>query len=277
MAFKLTKYSYKALRRLSVQDRISAAQDREVGQWLLSLLTPSQFVDLFPRYYRERLPDISGFMTAMPTSMSAARQKAIEEQLNNTVSGSAAGSNYKAGGWKKRYQEDIDGQRRAAVSRRDEVPTPQLSPEQRKVFEDLKTTPLAANDPRAKMFANLSEDRLKEAGIEKYKEGDKEFFRRTTKTFSDEETKAYIQREASYGGGAVAKDLPVAARKLLDAISIPEGAGKYNTLFGGDKVAGVITDFSHHPGINPRTGKSDSGRYQFLKSTWEDLVPRFNK
>lgn len=277
MAFKLKKYSYKALRQLSVQDRISAAQDREVGQWLLSLLTPSQFVDLFPRYYRERLPDISGFLKAMPTTMSASRQKAIEEKLNNTTTGAAAGSNYKAGGWKERYQKDIDEQRRASVSRRDQTPTPELSPEQRKVFEDLKSNPLAADDPRAKMLTNLSENQLKATGIEKYKEGDKEFFRRTTKTFSEEETKAYIQREASYGGGTVAKDLPVAARKLLDAISIPEGAGKYNTLFGGDKVAGVITDFSHHPGINPRTGKSDSGRYQFLKSTWNDVVPRFNK
>lgn len=189
MAFKLTKYSYKSLRQLSVQDRLQVAQDREMGQWLLSLLTPSQFVDLFPKYYRESMPDISGFTKAMPSSMTAAKQRAAEEQLSNTVSGAAAGSNYKAGGWKRKYQEGLDNQRRASVSKAGVVPPPQLSPEQRKAFDDLKAAPMTANDPRAKMFAGLSAEQMAKVGISKVTENGKEVFKYSAPTVSEEEVK----------------------------------------------------------------------------------------
>lgn len=192
MAFKLTKYSYKALRQLSVQDRLQVTQDREMGQWLLSLLTPSQFVDLFPKYYRESMPDISGFVKAMPSSMTAAKQRAAEEQLNNTVSGAAAGANYKAGGWKKKYQEGLDNQRRVSVSKAGVVPPPQLSPEQRKSFDDLKAAPMTADDPRAKMFAGLSAEQMAKVGISKVTENGKEVFKYSAPSVSEEEARKYI-------------------------------------------------------------------------------------
>lgn len=246
MAFKLKKYSYKALRQLSVQDRLAAAQDREMGQWLLSLLTPSQFVDLFPRYYRESLPDISGFAKAIPSSMSAAKQRAIEEQLNNTTSGSAAGSNYKAGGWKERYQKDIDEQRRATVSKAGTVPPPQLSPEQRKAFEDLKAAPLAADDPRAKMFTGLSEEQLASNGINKVKENGKDVFKYTPKTFTDEEVKQSVKSfapgtEGLRGTAAVQKSVYDAYRtagfsdtqaRALTAEVGRENGYRENIIFG---------------------------------------------
>lgn len=200
MALQLAKFSYKALKNLSVQDRLAAAQDKEMGQWLLSLLTPSQFVDMFPDYYRRRMPDIGGFMAAMPTSMSRAKQEAIEEQLNNTTSGAAAGSNYKAGKWRKNWQEGVDRER-ATVSRRGQIPPPQLSPEQQKIFNDLKGAPIAADDPRAKMFSNLSEEQLSKVGISKTKDDKgKEIFQYTAPTVSEEDVKKYMTNSSWKGG-----------------------------------------------------------------------------
>lgn len=229
MALQLKKFSYKALKGMTVQDRLAAAQDREMGQWLMSLLTPSQFVDLFPDYYRKRMPDIGGFMAAMPTSMSRAKQAAIEEQLNNTVSGDKAGSNYKAGGWRKKYQDGVDRER-ATISRKGTVPAPQLSPEQRKIFDDLKNAPLSSDDPRAKMFANLSEEQLSQVGISKTKDKTgKEVFQYAAPNISDEAAKKSLSKsEQARSIETVANRLGIAPKDLA-AVMHYESAGSMST------------------------------------------------
>lgn len=263
MAFKLTKYSYKALRQLSIQDRMQMAQDREMGQWLLSLLTPTQFVDLFPRYYRERLPDISGFMAAVPSSMSAAKQRAVEEQLNNTTSGAKAGSNYKAGGWKERYQKDMDNQRRASVSKAGTVPPPQLSPEQRKSFEDLKSAPMAADDPRAKMFAGLSAEQMAKVGISKVKENGKDVFKYTAPTVSEEEAKQYISSQGSLGSASrkyesgnrgvamISSGVGDAGGKSYGSHQLASAGGNASTMAAFLRSAEGAAYASHFSGLTP--------------------------
>lgn len=252
MAFKLTKYSYKALRQLSIQDRMQMAQDREMGQWLLSLLTPTQFVDLFPRYYRERLPDISGFMAAMPTSMSAAKQRAVEEQLNNTTSGAKAGSNYKAGGWKERYQKDMDNQRRASVSKAGTVPPPQLSPEQRKAFDDLKSAPMAADDPRAKMFAGLSAEQMAKVGISKVKENGKDVFKYSAPTVTEEEVKQSVALDSSKSGSLKRN------QALAYQAAISEGLSP-------DAAKAITANMSRESLANPSAFNKDyNSRHEFV-------------
>lgn len=67
--------------------------------------------------------------------------------------------------------------------------------------------------------------------------------------------------------------LPKEAYDLLDLIAGTESPG-YDVIYGGQRVE----DLSRHPGINvpiahgPNAGKTSSaaGRYQFIKSTWED-------
>lgn len=79
------------------------------------------------------------------------------------------------------------------------------------------------------------------------------------------------------GGGTVTQtqsaDLPAPARALLDTIAGTESRG-YNIAYG-DKE---FSDYTHHPDIptvirnGPNAGKTSSaaGRYQFIKSTWDD-------
>lgn len=214
---------------MSVQDRLEMAKDKEMGQWLLSLLTPSQFIELFPDYYRRGLPDISGFLKAMPSSMSAAKQAAVEEQLQNTASGSAAGSNFKAGGWRKKWQEGMSEQQRATPTRAGVVPPPHLSPEQRKSFDDLKSSPMAVDDPRAKMFAGLSADQMAQVGISKYKEGGKEFFKYSAPSVSDEEVKKSLSKsEQAKSIERVADRLGIPPKDLA-AVMHYESAGTMST------------------------------------------------
>jgi muramidase (phage lysozyme) len=54
-------------------------------------------------------------------------------------------------------------------------------------------------------------------------------------------------------------------RGLLDTISDKESRGNYGVMYGGKET----TDFSHHPGMQPG-GHSAAGRYQFIKSTWDE-------
>ncbi len=214
---------------MSVRERLDVAQDKEMGQWLLSLLTPSQFVELFPDYYRRSLPDISGFVKAMPSSMSAAKQAAMEEQLQNTATGAAAGRNMTSGGWRKKWQEGMSGQQRAIPTRAGVVPPPQLSPEQRQSFDALRSAPMTVDDPRAKMFAGLSEQQLSQVGISRYKEGGKEFFRYAAPTVSEEDVKKSMSKTDQ------ARSIERVANKLgippndLAAVMHYESAGSMST------------------------------------------------
>lgn len=53
------------LRSTTIRDRVSMAQsDNTFYSQLAQALTPTQMANLFPRYYRDRLPDISGFNLA---------------------------------------------------------------------------------------------------------------------------------------------------------------------------------------------------------------------
>jgi hypothetical protein len=135
--------------------------------------------------------DISGFAKAMPTSMTMAKQRAIEEQLQNTASGASAGANMQAGGWRKKWQESMT----AKVGK---TPPPQLSEEQKKTYDALKSTPMAVDDPRAKMFAGLDESQLSSVGVKKITQDGKDFFKYTAPTVSDEEVKRAIASQGNF-------------------------------------------------------------------------------
>jgi muramidase (phage lysozyme) len=69
--------------------------------------------------------------------------------------------------------------------------------------------------------------------------------------------------------------IPVEGRALLDTISGPESAGKYNVMYGGKTFD--LKDGTQHPdqgavitrGANAGQTSTAAGRYQFINSTWK--------
>ena len=59
MAFNLENMTidYKKMLRMIPSDRTTLAQSGAISD-LISSLTPGQLTNLFPRYYRDRLPDV---------------------------------------------------------------------------------------------------------------------------------------------------------------------------------------------------------------------------
>lgn len=88
---KLTKDLFQKLKKLPMQKRIQKAQT-EAGTALLSALTPSQFAELFPKYYERYLPDVGGFSKAISQSSKEKQQKYFDEldsKLGTTSPGAA--------------------------------------------------------------------------------------------------------------------------------------------------------------------------------------------
>jgi hypothetical protein len=69
MAFNLENMTidYKKMLRMIPSDRTTLAQSGAISD-LISSLTPGQLVNLFPRYYRDRLPDIGKSVASGPAS-----------------------------------------------------------------------------------------------------------------------------------------------------------------------------------------------------------------
>ena len=279
---KTKNLSYKNLKKLNIQERIEAAKTPGIGQTLMSALTPTQIAELFPRYYLMKEPDISGFLKAMPTSMSAARQAQFQEQLQNTASGEASGKNMESGGWRRKLQQGVNSES-ATVLRPGQSPAPKLTPEQLATVNLLVSGKnIAADDPSVKFISTLSPEQLKTVGLEKYKgEGDKEFYKYLAPQISDEEAKKSLEQKGSLQESSEIKDskgrvistsstdIKPHERALLDTIASGE-ARTYNTLVGG----GSFYDFSSHPTPGPSQA---AGRYQFLGSTWRSVVRDYNK
>lgn len=72
----------------------------------------------------------------------------------------------------------------------------------------------------------------------------------------------------------VATDLSGTQRAFLNAIASPESGGDYNVRYGGENGPQQFEGFERHPGIfekGPEGPSSAAGRYQFTKSTWDDM------
>lgn len=235
MAFSLRQTNYKALKKLSLSERLAAVSDPNTGQFLISLLTPTQAALLFPKYYLDRRPDISGFLKALPTSVTIARQRSYEEQLENTASGSSAGANYDAGGYRRRWQQEMDSQR-ATVSSSKNKPMPQLSPEQISAIESLKAGDISIDDERMKFLRNVPENIRQEVGISITKsESGKEIYHYTPKQFSDEEVRKSLNvSDKARAIEKVANRLGIAPKDLA-AVMHYESAGTMSTAKWGGK------------------------------------------
>ena len=107
------------------------------------------------------MPDISGFLKAIPSSVSQKRAAYYDQQIQNTVKGAKG-----TGMAKFDAAANYDMNKKSArVLKKGEVPLPQLSPDQLATYNAIKQGQMDANDPKAAFLKNLNEDQLKSAGL----------------------------------------------------------------------------------------------------------------
>lgn len=216
MAFNLEKMTvdYKSLMGLIPTERLQLAQSGQIND-LISALTPGQLLNMFPRYYREQLPDVGQINQYAPS-------------LDVALSGGI------------KYKQNVPGK-------------DFYSP----IYPEVTKT----QTPEDKAIRELFE----KAGLNQAATGP---------------TAAITDRNGRIISTA-ATGLSPQERALLDTIAIgnPNKEGfwespDYNTIVG---QGGKFESFADHPRVFGTRESTAAGRYQFTKTTWDDVVTRFNK
>lgn len=95
---KTEKLDFKSLKQLAMSDKMRLMKDPYYGQRLMSMLTPTEISELFPKYYMRQIPDIGGFRTAMPTSMTSQKQAQYDRMMGRQTASVGGGVSYGGGG-----------------------------------------------------------------------------------------------------------------------------------------------------------------------------------
>ncbi len=156
------------MKNTTIRDRMNMAQnDNTFFNQLLQTLTPTQMANMFPRYYRDRLPDIGGFQLA--TSQIAAGK--FGEGLPSPVITSEAPSHV-SGPRKKKTREEIEREAKLAGKTDKEKIKENLRAQGIDIDEIFKIvkTGTNLNDPRLRYLKDISPEKLKEMGVEIYQD-----------------------------------------------------------------------------------------------------------
>jgi len=151
------------LLRIPVRDRVTAAKtDSSFIQMILNSLTPIEVAKAFPSYYRDAIPDVSNFVT-----------KNIEAKL----AGGGMSWNQTRGGYQGTARPGYTGEAETSSTARP-AGTPQPTLEEMKknllkrgidvdnIYSSIGTG-ILANDKRVKYLQKLSDDELKNAGLQR--------------------------------------------------------------------------------------------------------------
>ena len=107
MAFNVgttSKETFSKLKNLSLQKRMDAVRGPDAAT-ILSMLTPVQFAELFPKYYQQALPDVSGFREAISRK---SRQKQDDINFGLSQGAKSLEEAEQMGSWRRRFGGDKD-------------------------------------------------------------------------------------------------------------------------------------------------------------------------
>ena len=107
MAFNVgttSKEAFTKLKNLSIQKRMDAVRGPDAAT-ILSMLTPVQFAELFPKYYQTGLPDVGGFREAISRR---SRQKQDDINFGLSQGAKSIEEAEQMGTWRKRLGGDKD-------------------------------------------------------------------------------------------------------------------------------------------------------------------------
>ena len=139
-------------------------------------------------------------------------------------------------------------------------------------------TPTPAEVRNRELNLGLEQEKYRRSQFDKGGEGGRKG-RPGVESRPEDSTDTGTDTDTSTGAAAdpVAEDLKPYEKALLNAISGPESAGKYNIRYAGVNSPGkTFEETGEHPAIKEPTKSGDvstaAGRYQFTKTTWDRVA-----
>lgn len=220
MAFNLENMTidYKQMLRMVPSDRATLAQSGTVSD-LVSSLTPGQLVNLFPRYYRDQLPDIGQAVSSLGGALS-------EPSKYVGGGGGGGGGGGDGGGTVPYVPPELSIEKQTAILAKAGIDvtviTGSIGPEG-----------LSIDDERVKALRNLSDNELATSGLQKVQTED-------GKTLIKKVAPEALQLSDEAALDKYKKTFPPTTfspkeRATLDFIAKREGASDPDVVFGGNR------------------------------------------
>lgn len=258
------KAPFNSLKKLNIQKRMQVVNDPQIGPKLLDLLTPTEFALLFPKAYRQGLPDVEGFRLAIS-------RKSRREDLEflESLSQGVGSSSESVREFRRKYFE----QAFEKVGGRPRIP--QLSDAASKAFDAVQKGPIEVDSDMGRTFNNLTKDKLASVGIERYTQDGKSYYR-------------YVQPEASREEAISRAKSSIGGNRFFDAIIRAEGTGKYgdpyNTSLGYMKPPKPLTEMTmaevlewgKEVRVKQGLNSSAKGAFQIVNSTQLEAMKALN-
>lgn len=156
----------KIVDKLSMNDRLEMLRNSE-GRQLLSSLTPYQLAEMFPDYYKERLPDVGRLLKSIsdPSFKPFTREEAdiFMETERGRLRVNEAPHRFEQP--KPKWQREFEKETGVKIS--DPGAKARLSEEQKAVLDELSKGKISSDDPRVSFLKDLSDEDLQKGGIKK--------------------------------------------------------------------------------------------------------------
>lgn len=266
--FKTDKVVFKKLNKMPITKRIEVASSPQ-GSSVLAALTPTEFAELFPRYYQRGLPDVGGFRAAT-TAAAQKRQSEASASILDRLTRAEQGA--------EAYASQIYHKIKRKLGLETEK-QPELSPEQAAAFDKVRSGPIAVSSDEGKVFSRLDDKKLESVGITRTKDNTgRDVYQYTQPEVGVEEAKARFK-----GGkpGSAPGAYNPAIEDLKKEIARGEGDyGAYNRGRAGDTPKGSrtidITQLTVGEVLQRQQGPNRSfmavGKYQFIPDTLKAAV-----
>lgn len=262
------------IKNTTIRDRASMVQnDNSFYAQLMQALTPTQMANLFPRYYRDRLPDIGGFNLATSQIAAGTFGKGLP---TSTISTEAPTSTVSTRKKKGRDEIAAGGDKTGQTDKKRIDEYLKENGIDVKTIYNLLKQGTSMNDPRLKGLSKLPKEELSKIGL-KVTEDDVtgraivKAEAAPVEKMTDKQLKEEMKK-ASYGSKAGLSEksalIDFKSKKLKEALGIDDR--QYNAYRQG--IANKESDGGNYNILRGGAGGNYTGAYQFGDAAMKDAA-----
>lgn len=222
MAFNLENMTidYKKMLRMIPSDRTTLAQSGAISD-LISSLTPGQLVNLFPRYYRDKLPDVGEAVSSLGGALSDSAR-----YVGGGGGGGGGGGDGGGGGSAPNTPPKLTVEEQTAMLLKVGIDVSDIT-------GSIGSEGLSIDDERLKALKNLTDNQLASSGLQKVQTED-------GKTLIKKVAPEALQLSDEAALDKFKKTFPPTTfspreRATLDFIAKREGSSDPDVVFGGER------------------------------------------